>query len=131
MLCEKIPEGEHLYYKDQLTDRPMRFTISEFIREKVFRLSGDELPYSVTVEIDKMEQGKDLCKIAATILVEKESHKAMIIGKDGQKLKKIGTTARVDIEKLLEKKVFLQLWVKVKQGWSDDIRALKQLGYDD
>lgn len=130
-LCELVPEGEHLFYKDQLTDRPTKFLISEFIREKIFRLSGDELPYSVTVEIEKIEQSKDLCKIAALILVEKDNHKPMIIGNQGSKLKEIGKLARLDIEAMLEKKVFLQLWVKVKHGWSDDVRVLKQLGYDD
>lgn len=130
-LCKLIPKGEHLFYSDQLTDRPTKFIISEFIREKIFRLSGDELPYSVTVEIEKIEQGKDLCKISALILVEKDNHKPMIIGNQGSKLKEIGRSARQDIEKMLDKKVFLQLWVKVKHGWSDDIRVLKQLGYDD
>lgn len=130
-LCQLIPEGHHLFYKDQLTDRPTKFIISEFIREKIFRLSGEEIPYSVTVEIEKIENTATLCKIAALILVDKPNHKPIIIGKQGTKLKEIGKTARLDIEKLLEKKVFLQLWVKVKQGWSDDIRVLKQLGYDD
>lgn len=126
-----IPEGEHLFYSDQLTDRPTRFVISEFIREKIFRLLGEELPYSVTVEIEKIEQTPKLCKIAALILVDKDSHKRMLIGKQGSKLKEIGKSARLDIERLLDKKVFLQLWVKVKHGWSDDVRALKQMGYDD
>lgn len=130
-LCELMPEGEHLFYADQLTDRPVKFVVSEFVREKVFRLLGDELPYSVTVDIEKIEQTKDLCKIAALILVDKDNHKRMIIGAKGSKLKAIGQAARVEIEKLVDTKVFLQLWVKVKQGWSDDIRVLKQLGYDD
>ncbi len=130
-LCELIPAGEHLFYADQITDRPVKFTISEFVREKIFRLLGDELPYSVTVDIEKIEQTTDLCKISALILVDKENHKRMIIGAKGTKLKAIGQSARIEIEKLVEKKVFLQLWVKVKQGWSDDIRVLKQLGYDD
>lgn len=130
-LCELLPAGEHLFYPDQLTDRPVKFVISEFIREKVFRLLGDELPYSVTVDIEKIEQGKDLCKVAALILVDKENHKRMIIGANGSKLKAIGQAARIEIEGLVGTKVFLQLWVKVKQGWSDDMRVLKQLGYDD
>lgn len=129
-LTALIPEGMHLFYNDQVTDRPTKFVVSEFVREKVFRLSGDELPYSITVDIEKMENTPSLVKIAALILVDKASHKRMIIGKDGAKLKEIGTAARMDLEKLLGKKVFLQLWVKVKQGWSDDERILKELGYD-
>ena len=130
-LCELLPAGEHLFYPDQLTDRSVKFVISEFIREKVFRLLGDELPYSVTVDIEKIDQGKDLCKVAALILVDKDNHKRMIIGAKGSKLKAIGQSARIEIEGLVGTKVFLQLWVKVKQGWSDDMRVLKQLGYDD
>lgn len=130
LLCESIPEGPHLFYPDQVTDRSQKFMVSEFIREKIFRLSGQELPYSVTIEIEAMKEEDGLVRINALILVEKESHKRMIIGKNGEKLKEIGSKARVDIEKMLDKKVFLALWVKVKQGWSDDERALKQLGYD-
>ncbi len=126
-----LPKGPHLFYDHQLTDRSTRFVISEFIREKVFRLSGQELPYATSVEIEKMETDDKLCKIHALILVERDSHKRMIIGKNGTKLKEIGTDARKSIEILLDKKVYLSLWVKVKQGWSDDERILKQLGYDD
>ena len=130
-LCQLIPKGEHLFYADQVTDRPTKFVISEFIREKIFRLSGDELPYSVTVDIEKSEATAELYKVAALRLVDKENHKRMIIGKQGSKLKEIGQAARKDIEHMVDKKVYLQLWVKVKQGWSDDARVLKQLGYDD
>jgi GTPase len=126
-----LPEGPHLFAAEQITDRSQKFVIAEFVREKVFRLCGQELPYSVTVEIEQFKLEEKLIRISALIWVEKESHKQMIIGKKGVKLKEIGTTARVDMEKMLDKKVFLQLWVKVKSGWSDDKRALKSLGYDD
>ena len=125
-----IPDGAHLFYDHQLTDRSTKFVISEFIREKVFRLCGDELPYSVTVDIEKIENSNKLLKVAALILVDKTGHKRMIIGEKGAKLKEIGSSARGDIEKLVDKKVFLELWVKVKKGWSDDERVLKELGYD-
>lgn len=125
------PAGPHLYYHEQITDRSTKFIISEFIREKIFRLCGQELPYSTSVDIEKIVEEGKLTKVYALILVDKESHKRMIIGKHGQKLKDIGVDARKSIEILLDKKVFLSLWVKVKQGWSDDERVLKQLGYDD
>jgi GTP-binding protein Era len=126
-----LPQGPHLFGQDQITDRPTRFLIAEIVREKVFRLCGQELPYSVTVEIEQFKQEDKLTRIAALIWVEKDSHKQMIIGKKGAKLKEIGTGARLDMEKMLDKKVFLQLWVKVKSGWSDDERSLKSLGYHD
>lgn len=125
------PEGPHLFYDDQVTDRSEKFLVSEFIREKLFRLTGQELPYAITVEIEKMKEEKGITQIHALIWVEKESHKRMIIGKKGEKLKEVGQKARMEIEKMLNKKVFLALWVKVKQGWSDDERFLKQLGYGD
>ncbi len=130
-LNSMLPQGPHLFSSEQITDRPTKFLLAEFVREKVFRLCGQELPYSVTVDIENVERSKDVCRIDALILVDKENHKRMIIGKGGRKLKEIGTAARADIENLLETKVFLKLWVKVKQGWSDDERVLKQLGYDD
>lgn len=125
-----MPEGPHLFAEDQFTDRPIKFLCAELVREKIFRLSGQELPYSTTVEIESYEDEGRLIRIHALIWVDKESHKRMIIGDKGQKLKDIATAARLDMEKLLGKKVFLQCWCKVKSGWSDDERSLRQLGYD-
>lgn len=126
-----MPEGPLLFYSDQITDRSEKFMIAEIIREKLFRESGAELPYATTVEIEQFKQVEKIYHISALILVEKESHKRMFIGKSGSKLKIIGSKARIDIEKLLASKVFLRLWIKVKSGWSDDERALKSLGYND
>lgn len=125
-----LPEGPHLFPDDQLTDRPTKFLCAELVREKIFRFCGQELPYSVTVDIESFKDEGALVRIHALILVDKDNHKRMIIGDKGQKLKEIATTARIDMEKLLGKKVFLQCWCKVKSGWSDDERILKQLGYD-
>lgn len=129
-----LPESDHfLFAEDQLSDRSERFMVAEIIREKLMRTLGQEVPYQLTVEIQSYHHNKtkNLLEIEAIILVERSGQKAMIIGKKGQKLKEIGTNARYDIEKLLTKKVFLRLWVKVKEGWSDDIRALRSLGYYD
>jgi GTP-binding protein Era len=131
ILRQSIPEGPHYFQDDQVTDRSERFMVSEFIREKIFRLTGQELPYSVTVEVEDMKEEKGITRIHALILVDKEAHKRMIIGNKGDKLKVIGQKAREEIEKMLNKKVYLALWIKVKQGWSDDERTLKQLGYGD
>lgn len=129
-LQSMMPESPFFYDAAQVTDKSRHFVVAELIREKIFRLCGEELPYSVTVEVEKFKEDEKLFHIAGLILVDKESHKRMIIGKYGQKLKDIGTQARQDMEKNLGKKVFLQLWVKVKAGWADDERALKSLGYD-
>ncbi|KTD24813.1 GTP-binding protein Era [Legionella lansingensis] len=125
-----LPEGPHLFAEDQFTDRPIRFLCAELLREKIFRLCGQELPYATTVEIESYKDEGNLVRIHALILVEKENHKRIIIGDKGQKLKEMATSARLDMEKLLGKKVFLQCWCKVKTGWADDERMLKQLGYD-
>ena len=125
-----LPEGPHLYDEDQFTDRSIRFLCSELLREKIFRMCGQELPYATTVEIESYKDEGTLVRIHARILVDKENHKRMIIGDKGQKMKSMATSARMDMEELLGKKVFLQCWCKVKSGWSDDERALKQLGYD-
>lgn len=125
-----LPEGPHLFPEDQLTDRPTNFLCAELLREKIFRFCGQELPYSVTVIIESFKDEGKLVRIHALILVDKENHKRMIIGDKGQKLKEMATSARMDMEQLLGKKVFLQCWCKVKSGWSDDDRMLKQLGYD-
>ncbi|TNF70108.1 MAG: GTPase Era [Gammaproteobacteria bacterium] len=126
-----IPEGEFHFEKDQVTDRPLRFLISEIIREKLMRSLGQEVPYQLTVEIEhfKEDESRQLIDISASIIVERKSQKVMIIGKQGQKLKKIGSQARIDIEKLLDSRVYLQLWVKVKEGWSESDSSLKSFGY--
>lgn len=125
-----LPEGPHLFDDDQITDRSVRFLCAELLREKIFRLCGEELPYSCNVEIESFKEEEKLIRIHALILVEKSSHKRMIIGDQGQKLKDIATQARIEMEKLLGKKVFLQCWCKVKSGWADNEQMLKQLGYD-
>ncbi|MFJ5444782.1 GTPase Era [Methylobacillus methanolivorans] len=126
---EHLPEQPAIYGDDELTDRNERFLAAEMLREKIFRLLGDEVPYSVAVEIEKFEQEGNLRRIHAAIIVDKESQKPMLIGKGGEKLKRISTEARQDMEKLFGGKVWLETWVKVKGGWADDERALKSLGY--
>ena len=129
-LVEKyLPAGEFLYPEDQITDRSSRFLAAELIREKITRQLGDELPYEVTVEIEKFSQQGLILHIHGLILVDKESQKQIIIGKMGERLKQIGTSARMDMEKAFNSKVMLNLWVKVKSGWADDERALQSLGY--
>lgn len=124
-----LPEQPAMYDEDELTDKSERFLASEILREKVFRFSGDELPYSVAVEIEKFETIGKLRRIFCAVIVDKESQKPMLIGKGGEKLKQISTEARMDMEKLFGGKVYLEVWVKVKGGWADDERALKSLGY--
>lgn len=130
VIRKHLPVGSPLYEKDEITDRSERFIVSEFIREKLFRLLGDELPYSTSVIIDQFQQVDGLYKIYATILVEKPNQKAIIIGKNGEKLKQISSQARQDMEVLLGQKVYLQTWVKVKSGWADSASVLKSLGYE-
>lgn len=125
-----LPEGEPMYDPDALTDRSERFLASEIIREKVFRWTGDELPYTSTVVIDKFETEGRLRRVFATILVERDAHKAMIIGAKGAKLKQISTEARLDMEKLFDGKVYLELWIKVKSGWADNEAGLRAYGYE-
>jgi len=127
---ERLPESEPIYSEDDITDRSERFLASEILREKVFRFTGDELPYSVSVVIEKFEQEGNLRRIYAAILVDKEAHKAMLIGKKGEKLKEIATQARLDMEKLFDSKVFLEVFIKIRSGWADDERVLKSLGYE-
>ena len=124
-----LPEQPAMYGEDELTDKTERFLAAEMIREKIFRLLGDEVPYSVTVEIEKFETVKNLKRIFAVIIVDKDSQKPMLIGKNGEKMKQISTEARQDMEKLFGCKVYLETWVKVQGGWADDARALKSLGY--
>lgn len=125
-----LPQGPHLFAEDQFTDRPIRFLCAELLREKIFRLCGQELPYSTTVTIESYQEEDKLVHIHALILVDKDNHKRMIIGDKGKKLKEMASSARLDMEKLLNKKVFLQCWCKVKTGWADNERLLRQLGYD-
>ncbi len=135
-ICEKyLPEQPWWYAEDELTDRSEKFLASETVREKLFRFTGDELPYTSTVIIDKFdeEMGRNhsrLVKIAATIVVERDGHKAMVIGEKGERLKRIGTEARQELETLMEAKVFLELWVKVRSGWADDEARVRSFGYE-
>ncbi len=124
-----LPEGDLIYPEDQITDRPERFLVAEIVREKLTRRLGDELPYALTVEIERYEELKKITKIYAVIWVERSTQKNIVIGKQGEMLKKVGSDARLDIEKLIDKKVYLQLWVKVKKGWSNNERALQSLGF--
>ncbi|MBS1208887.1 MAG: era [Proteobacteria bacterium] len=129
-LGKYLPEGEPLFGEDDITDRSERFLAAEFLREKLFRMLGEELPYGMTVEIEKFEVEGNLRRIFAAIIVDKASHKGIVIGKGGESLKRISSEARVELEKLFDSKVYLETWVKVKSGWADDERALKSLGYD-
>ncbi|MGC3983239.1 MAG: GTPase Era [Pseudorhodoferax sp.] len=135
-ICEKyLPEQAWWYAEDELTDRSEKFLVSETIREKLFRLTGDELPYTSTVVIDQFQEepGKTssrMVRIAATIVVERDGHKAMVIGDKGERIKRIGTEARVELEKLLDAKVFIELWVKVRSGWADDEARVRSFGYE-
>ena len=125
---EFLPEQEFIYDEDQITDKNERFLAAEIIREKIFRLTGQELPYSIAVEIEKFEHEGNVRRIFAAIIVERDSHKPMIIGNKGTRLKEISTSARIDMENFFGGKVWLETWVKVQKGWSDDLRALKSLG---
>jgi GTP-binding protein Era len=124
-----LPEQSWYYDADALTDRSDRFLASEIIREKLFRLTGDELPYASTVVIDSFVEEGRLRRIAASIVVEREAHKGMVIGENGDRLKRIGTEARQELEHLLDAKVFLELWVKVRSGWADTEERLRSFGY--
>ncbi len=125
-----LPEGPPMFGADEITDRSERFLAAEFLREKLFRLLGDELPYGIAVEIEKFETEGALRRIHAAVIVDKAAHKGIVIGKGGEQLKRIASEARVELEKLFDGKVFLEVWVKVKSGWADDERALKSLGYE-
>jgi GTP-binding protein Era len=129
-ITRHLPEAPAPYGEDEITDRSERFLAAELVREKLFRLLGEELPYAATVMIEKYETEGALRRIHAAIIVDRPGHKAIVIGKGGEKLKQIGTQARIDMEKLFGGKVFLELWVQVKSGWADSQRALKSLGYE-
>lgn len=126
-----MPEGEMIFDEDQLTDRSSRFLAAEMVREKLFRHLGQELPYSLTVDIEQFEDDSGMYRISAVIYVERSGQKSIVIGKKGELLKQVGKDAREDMEKLFGCKVFLQLWVKVREGWSDNERMLRNLGYND
>lgn len=128
-IAELLPENPPYYDEDDFTDRSSKFLVAELIREKLVRELGDELPYQSTVEIESYKEEEKITRIHAAILVETKGQKAIIIGSKGGRLKSIGTKARIEMEELLGQKVFLQLWVKVKAGWSDDEAALRSLGY--
>ena len=125
-----LPKQPWFYEEDALTDRSDRFLASEIIREKLFRLMGDELPYTSTVVIDKFEEEGNLRRIAASIVVERDAHKGMVIGANGERLKRIGSEARQELEKLMGATVFLELWVKVRSGWADYEEHLRSYGYE-
>jgi len=137
-ICEKyLPEKAWWYAADELTDRSERFMAAEMVREKLFRLTGDELPYTSTVIIDKFDEEppqkkgqKRLLRIAATIVVERDGHKAMVIGDKGERIKRIGMETRVELEKLFDCKVFIEMWVKVRSGWADDEARVRSFGYE-
>jgi len=130
-ILQFLPESEHFFPEDQITDRSQRFLAAEIVREKIMRQLGEELPYAVTVEIEEFTQDAAVLHISAVILVERKGQKKILIGDKGSRLRSIGTDARVDMERLFDSKVMLRLWVKVKSGWSDDERALRSLGYDE
>lgn len=130
-IFDLLPESDPIYPEDQITDRSERFLASEIIREKLLRTLGQEVPHAATVEIESYKEEGRLVRIRAVIWVERQGQKAIVIGQKGETMKKIGANARLDLEKLVDGKVFLELWVKVKEGWSDDERALLSLGYRD
>ena len=126
-----LPESDHFFPEDQITDRSQRFLAAEIVREKIMRQLGEELPYAITVEIEEFALEDAVLHISAVIFVERQGQKIILIGEKGARLRSIGSAARKDMETLFDNKVMLRLWVKVKSGWSDDERALRSLGYDD
>jgi GTP-binding protein Era len=126
----QLPQAPPMFPEDQVTDRPVRFLAAELVREKLFRKLGREVPYGLTVEIEEFRSEADVTHIHALIWVERNSQKKIVIGKQGRVLKEVGIDARRDIEALIESKVNLKLWVKIKEGWADDERALRSLGYN-
>ena len=125
-----LTQGEPFYDEDDLTDLPTKFFVGEIVREKIFQLFGDEIPYHTTVMVNEFKEKTTLVKIQADIVVQRESQKAIILGEGGKMIKELGTLARVDIEKFLDQKVFLQLFVKVKNKWRDDELKLREFGYN-
>ena len=131
VIARFLPENAHMYPEDQITDRSERFLAAELVREKIMRQLGEEIPYSMTVEIEEFKASPRLLEISALILVERDGQKKIIIGEGGSRLRQIGPEARKDMEIAFDNKVMLRLWVKVKSGWADDERALRSLGYND
>ncbi|CUJ72670.1 GTPase Era [Achromobacter xylosoxidans] len=129
-IAARLPEGEPMFEEDTLTDRPMRFIAAELVREKIFRLVGDELPYGCTVVIEQWEETDKGARIAACVVVERDSHKPILLGTGGMHMKRIASEARQDIAKLLDKPVHLEIYIKVRKGWSDRESALRALGYE-
>lgn len=129
-IADRLPEGEPMFEEDTLTDRPMRFIAAELVREKIFRLVGDELPYGCTVVIEQWEETDKGARIAACVVVERDSHKPILLGTGGMHMKRIASEARQDIAKLLDKPVHLEVYIKVRKGWSDREGALRDLGYE-
>jgi len=129
-IAQRLPEGEAMFEEDTLTDRPMRFIAAELVREKIFRLVGDELPYACTVVIEQWEETERGARIAACVVVERESHKPILLGTGGMHMKRIASEARQDMAKMLDKPVHLDVYVKVRKGWSDRESALRDLGYE-
>lgn len=125
-----LPENPPIFEQDDITDRSEKFLASEIVREKIFRLVGDELPYTSTVVIEKFEQEGNLRRVFAAVLVERDTHKAMVIGQKGARLKEISTQARIDMEKLFGGPVYLEIWIKVKSGWADNEIGLRAYGYE-
>jgi len=130
LVGERLPESEHFYPEDQITDRSSRFLAAELIREKIMRQLGDELPYASTVEIERFEETPKLRRVHAAILVDRESQKPIVLGAGGERIKRIATEARIDLEKLLGAKVYLELFVKVKSGWAGSEQSLRAYGYE-
>lgn len=128
-ITQYLPEGPLLFPAEQFTDRSDRFVAAEFLREKLMRFLGQELPYATTVTIDQLSDEPNLLSIMATVWVERDSQKAIVIGKDGAQLKQVGQAARLDLERYFGKKVFLRTWAKVKSNWSDDVKSLREFGY--
>ncbi|GEK48417.1 GTPase Era [Halomonas pacifica] len=129
-VAKHLPESIHFYPEDQVTDKSQRFLAAELVREKIMRQLGDELPYQMTVEIEEFRDTGKVIHISALILVERPGQKKILIGDKGERIKQIGREARLEMERAFDAKIMLNLWVKVKRGWSDDSRALKSLGYD-
>lgn len=129
-VAKHLPVGEAMFEEDAMTDRPVRFIAAELIREKIFRLVGDELPYASTVQIEKWEEDEKGAHIHACVVVERESHKPILLGAKGMHMKRIATEARQDIRELLGKPVFLEVYIKVRKGWSEKENALRDLGYE-
>ena len=130
-ITKLMPEGELIFPEDQFTDRSSRFLAAELVREQLFRHLGQELPYSITVEIEQFDDEEKLYRIGAVIYVERDGQKSIVIGKKGELLKSVGKGARIEMQNLFGRKVFLRLWVKVREGWGDNERMLKNLGYND